>query len=64
MMGFLLQWPTVMTLVMYPILVYVYVRLTQREETQALAQFGDVYQRYMARTSAFFPRIGAQPAKA
>lgn len=56
MSGFLLQWPTLITLVMFPILVYMYVRLARREEGEVLAEFGDEYRRYMARTPAFFPR--------
>jgi len=59
MTGFLLQWPTLITLVMFPILVYVYVRLARREEQEALVQFGDEYLRYMDRTPAFLPRLGA-----
>ena len=59
MLGFLLQWPTLPTLVMFPILVYVYVRLARREEQEALAQFGDVYRHYMQRTPGFIPRLGA-----
>lgn len=56
MSGFLLQWPTLITLVMFPVLVYMYVRLARREEGEVLAEFGDEYRRYMARTPAFFPR--------
>jgi len=58
MIGFLLQWPTLPTLVMFPILVAMYVRLARREELEALAAFGDAYRRYMAQTPAFVPRIG------
>jgi protein-S-isoprenylcysteine O-methyltransferase Ste14 len=58
MLGFLLQWPTLPTLVMFPILVVMYVRLARREEWEALAAFGDAYARYAANTPAFFPRIG------
>jgi protein-S-isoprenylcysteine O-methyltransferase Ste14 len=57
MFGFLLQWPTLLTLVMFPILVTMYVRLARREEREVLAEFGDVYARYAARTPAFFPRL-------
>ncbi len=57
MLGFLLQWPTLITLVMFPILVTMYVLLARREERDALAEFGDQYRRYMARTPAFFPRL-------
>ena len=35
MTGFLFQWPTVVTLVMFPILVFMYVRLARREERDA-----------------------------
>ncbi len=56
MFGFLLQWPTILTLVMFPVLVYMYVRLARREEEEALREFGDTYREYMARTPAFFPR--------
>lgn len=58
MFGFLLQWPTLITLIMFPILVYMYVRLARREETEARAAFGDAYRRYEARTPAFLPRFG------
>lgn len=58
MFGFLLQWPTLVTLIMFPILVIVYMLLARREERDALAQFGDAYRAYMARTPAFIPRIG------
>jgi protein-S-isoprenylcysteine O-methyltransferase Ste14 len=55
MLGFLLQWPTLPTLVMFPILVVMYGRLARREEREALAAFGDAYARYAANTPAFFP---------
>lgn len=56
--GFLLQWPTLPTLVMFPILVLVYRRLAKREEGVALEEFGDVYRRYQAETPAWFPLLG------
>jgi len=55
MFSFLLQWPTLITLIMFPILVYMYVRLAHREEREAIAEFGDEYLRYSKRTPAFFP---------
>lgn len=60
MTGFLFQWPTVVTLVMFPILVFMYVRLARREERDARAEFGDVYSRYEASTPAVFPRFGVK----
>ena len=54
--GFLLQWPTLLTLAMYPVLVVMYVRLALREERDAQAEFGIEYERYAARTPRFVPR--------
>ncbi len=56
MVGFLLQWPTLITLAMFPILVAVYVRLARREEHEAAASFGNVWTSYAQRTPAFWPR--------
>ena len=56
MIGFLLQWPTLVTLVMFPILVTMYVRLARREERETPAEFGDEYARYMASVPAFIQR--------
>ena len=57
MLGFLLQWPTLLTLVMFPILAWTYVRLARREEREVRAEFGDLYACYAAATPAFFPRL-------
>lgn len=64
MLGFLLQWPTLITLIMFPILVLMYVRLARREERDALATFGPVYSHYAARTPAFLPRRLGRPGHA
>jgi len=58
MTGFLLQWPTLVTLAMYPVLVVMYALLGKREEKEMLAQFGDEYRRYMEAVPAFIPRLG------
>jgi protein-S-isoprenylcysteine O-methyltransferase Ste14 len=57
MLGFLLQWPTIPTLAMFPILLYMYVRLAHREERDVLAEFGERYVRYAKVTPAFIPRL-------
>ena len=57
MFGFLLQWPTLLTLLMFPVLVWMYVRLARSEERDALAEFGDEYSRYAQKTPAFLPRM-------
>lgn len=55
MFGFLLQWPTLITLLMFPILVVVYARLAQSEERDMLAEFGQEYETYRRHTPAFIP---------
>ncbi len=62
LLGFLFQWPTLLTLGMFPILLYMYYRLAIREEQDMIAQFGDEYRQYKAHTPAFFPHLG-QPAQ-
>lgn len=57
MLGFLLQWPTLITLVTFPILVVMYMRLARREEQEAMYQFGDVYLLYKKNIPAFLPRL-------
>jgi protein-S-isoprenylcysteine O-methyltransferase Ste14 len=59
MFGFLLQWPTIPTLVMFPILLVVYLRLSKAEERQAIEQFGDQYIEYKNTTPAFIPKLGS-----
>lgn len=58
MSGFLLQWPTLVTLAMFPVLVFMYVRLARHEERDARTEFGEAYARYERNTPAFFPRFG------
>ena len=62
MFGFLLQWPTLVTLVMFPILVTVYVRLAHREEREVAAEFGETYKRYASATPRWIPRLGSRPS--
>lgn len=40
MLGFLAQWPTLLTLAMFPVLVWMYVRLARQEEREAAARLG------------------------
>jgi methanethiol S-methyltransferase len=61
MFGFLLQWPTVLTLLMFPVLVYMYWRLALNEERMAIAEFGKRYRRYASRTPRFLPKLVEWP---
>lgn len=59
MLGFLFQWPTLLTLVMFPILLLMYARLARREEREALTEFGEEYAQYVARTPPFIPHLSS-----
>ena len=58
MLGFLVQWPTILTLAMFPVLTFMYVRLARNEEQDTLAIFGREYRAYMAEVPGFIPRLG------
>jgi len=57
MFGFLLQWPTLLTLLMFPVLLIAYGRLARREEQDSVERFGETYLRYMESTPAFWPKM-------
>ena len=62
--GFLLQWPTLLTLLMFPILLVMYARLAVTEETEMREQFGEQYEVWAARTPRFLPAFGANATPA
>jgi protein-S-isoprenylcysteine O-methyltransferase Ste14 len=53
--GFLVQWPTVPTLLMFPVLVLVYRRLAIAEEREVRERFGGTWDAYAAATPRFVP---------
>lgn len=55
--GFFLQWPTLVTGLMLPVLLVMYWRLAKREEREVEAQFGEAYRRYAEEVPAFIPRL-------
>lgn len=56
-LGMLFEWATLPMLIMYPILVWLYVRLAKREEADMRAEFGPAYDEYRASTGMFLPRL-------
>ncbi len=57
MLGFLFQWPTLLTLIMFPILLVVYAKLAVSEEKDMEKEFGKQYVEYRKKTPAFFPKL-------
>ncbi|MFA5833931.1 MAG: isoprenylcysteine carboxylmethyltransferase family protein [Bacteroidota bacterium] len=53
--GWLVHWPSIVTLVLWPILILMYVWLAKQEEKQALEEFGNEYVMYANRTKRFIP---------
>ena len=63
LLGFLLQWPTLLTLLMFPVLLIMYSRLALNEEREMQQQFGAAFDAYAARTPRFVPAF-AQATRA
>lgn len=55
--GFLIQWPTFITLIMAPILLVMYTRLAKKEEKDMIEQFGEDYISYMKKVPRFIPKL-------
>lgn len=60
--GFLIQWPTILTLIMAPILLIMYKRLARWEEERLRRTFEKTYDGYAARVGGLIPKLGWGPA--
>lgn len=52
------HWPTFMTLALFPIIVWAYIRLARKEEATLIERFGEEYVAYRLRVPMFFPQRG------
>lgn len=55
-LGFMVQWPTPLTLATLLVPAAIYVRLARQEEAEARVRFGEVNDRYATRVPTFLPR--------
>jgi methanethiol S-methyltransferase len=55
--AFNIQWPTLLTLAMAPVLIVMYVRQARREDRELEARFGEEFAGYGSRVPAFIPRL-------
>jgi protein-S-isoprenylcysteine O-methyltransferase Ste14 len=51
------HWPTIFSVILFPIIVLVYTLLAYREERHVLEQFGEQYRKYQQRVPMFFPGL-------
>ncbi len=54
-LGFLIQWPTIITMIMAPVLLVMYAKLAKKEEKKMVELFGDDYVQYRKQVPAFIP---------
>lgn len=54
----IVHWPTIVSVIAFPVIVIAYTMLARREERQMLEKFGDAYREYAQRVPAFIPRFG------
>ncbi|MFQ6073977.1 MAG: methyltransferase family protein, partial [Candidatus Bathyarchaeia archaeon] len=55
--AFLVQWPTIITVAMWPVLTYAYIRQARKEEQEMERKFGEEYRRYKRRVPMLIPRL-------
>ncbi len=61
MVGMLIQWPTIITAAMWPVLILMYHRLARKEEQEMESRFGNQYAAYRQQVPMFWPRRAAVP---
>ena len=54
-LGWVVHWPSYVTLVLWPILLTAYVWLAKQEEQQVIQEFGEQYLTYTRKTRRFIP---------
>lgn len=57
--GFLIQWPSISTIIMWPVLMFAYYKLAKREEKDVEKKFGNEYIKYKNQVPAFIPNINS-----
>ena len=55
--GWLIHWPTVPTIIMWPVLVLLYYKLAKKEEKEMEKKFGEKYELYKESVPMFIPKL-------
>lgn len=56
-LGMIIEWATLPMLIIYPVMVFMYLRLAKKEEQDMIQEFGEEYRSYIKNTKRFFPFI-------
>lgn len=56
-LGIILNWATLTSLLTFPIVVYMYIRLARKEEKNMIEEFGEEYIMYKNKTKKFIPFV-------
>ncbi|MAT71044.1 MAG: hypothetical protein CMJ58_16140 [Planctomycetaceae bacterium] len=56
-LAFMIQWPTLTPLLLWPFVIGIYYRLARQKKQIAIDAFGDRYRKYMEQTPIFFPLL-------
>ncbi len=62
-LAFMIQWPTLATLILWPFVIAMYYKLARQEEADALEKFPVEYREYMARTPMFLPKLSLRGSR-
>jgi protein-S-isoprenylcysteine O-methyltransferase Ste14 len=58
-LGFMIQWPAITTLILWPFVIQMYFRLARKEERDVMEKYPVRYREYKASTPMFFPRLSS-----
>jgi protein-S-isoprenylcysteine O-methyltransferase Ste14 len=61
-LGLLVQWPSIFTVILWPILAVMYYRLAKKEDKDVEEEFGEDFRKYKERVPAFLPRLRTKSA--
>ena len=53
----IVHWPTILSVILFPIITYAYIRLAKSEDKSLLKKFGEEYRLYAQTTPSFIPRL-------
>lgn len=59
--GWLVHWPTLPGLAMWPVLTWAYVRQARREEVELARRYGSAYEAYARSTAGWIPAVARPP---